>query len=149
VGGFNNAFTADDVTAYYEVVPANHLERLLWAEAERMSSLVVDEAIFASERDVVKEEFRQRILANPYGRLFGLALTQNSFREHPYKRPGIGSIEELNAATIEDVRAFHATYYRPDNASLIVVGNFDPAQLNRWVDQYFGRVKRPAGAIPA
>jgi zinc protease len=148
VGGFNNAFTADDVTAYYEVVPANHLERLLWAEAERMGSLVVDEAIFASERDVVKEEYRQRILASPYGRLFGVALTQNSFREHPYKRPGIGDIEQLNAATIADVRAFHATYYRPDNASLIVVGNFDPAQLDRWVDQYFGRVQRPSVAIP-
>jgi zinc protease len=147
VGGFNNAFTADDVTAYFEVVPANHMERLLWAEAERMGNLVVDPAIFASERDVVKEEYRQRYLANPYGRL-NIALTENSFQLHPYKRPGIGDIEQLDAATIEDVRAFHATYYRPDNAHLIVVGNFDPAQLNRWVDQYFGKVQRPAARIP-
>src|SRR5690606_35784176 len=72
VGGFNNAFTADDMTGYFEVVPANHLERMLFAEAERMGSLVVDEATFASERDVVKEEYRQRYLASPYGRLFGL-----------------------------------------------------------------------------
>src|SRR5690606_19576544 len=69
VGGFNNAFTADDMTAYFEVVPANHLERMLFAEAERLGSLVVDEASFASERDVVKEEYRQRYLASPYGRL--------------------------------------------------------------------------------
>src|SRR5690554_2000179 len=69
VGGYNNAFTADDVTAYHEVVPANHLERILFAEAERMGSLVVDEATFVSERDVVKNEYRQRILASPYGRL--------------------------------------------------------------------------------
>ena len=78
VGGFNNASTYDDFTNYYEVIPANHLERLLWAEAERMGSLVVDAEIFDSERDVVKEELRQRILAAPYGRLFGLMLPQAS-----------------------------------------------------------------------
>src|SRR5688500_20292904 len=70
VGGFNNATTRDDVTPYYEVVPSNYLETLLWAEAERMGSLVVDEATFKSERGVVKEELRFRVLAPPYGRLF-------------------------------------------------------------------------------
>src|ERR1044071_3824914 len=72
VGGFNNAFTADDVTVYYEVVPSNYVETLLWAEADRLSGLKVDEANFKSERDVVKEEFRQSILAPPYGRFFYL-----------------------------------------------------------------------------
>src|SRR5688572_20653382 len=148
VGGFNNASTWDDFTNYYEVVPANHLERLLWAESERMGSLVVDEAVFKSERDVVKEELRQRILARPYGKLFGLYLSQSAFDVHPYARPGIGSIEELDAATVEDVRAFHATYYRPDNAVLVVAGNFDPAQLDQWIDQYFAPIQRPASAIP-
>ncbi len=148
VGGANNAFTADDVTAYQEVVPANHLNRILWAEADRMATLVVDDAVFRSERDVVKEEFRQRILANPYGRLFGLLSAQTAFQVHPYGRPGIGNIEELDAATIEDVRAFHATYYRPDNATLVVAGNFDPAQLDRWVDEYFGPVRRPTTPLP-
>jgi hypothetical protein len=76
VGGFNNASTWDDFTNYYEVVPANHLQRLLWAEAERLGSLVIDEAVFKSERDVVKEELRQRVLANPYGRFFALNITQ-------------------------------------------------------------------------
>jgi len=147
VGGFNNASTYDDFTNYYEVVPANHLQRLLWAEAERLGSLVIDEAVFKSERDVVKEELRQRVLANPYGRFFNLYLTQASFTDHPYKRPGIGSIEELDAATVDDVRAFHQAYYRPDNAALIVVGNFDETQLSAWIDQYFGPLKTPATPI--
>ncbi len=147
VGGFNNASTYDDFTNYYEVVPANHLERLLWVEAQRLGSLVVDEAVFKSERDVVKEELRQSVLSQPYGRLFYLYLPQASYSTHPYKRPGIGSIEELDAATIDDVRAFHAAYYRPDNAALIVVGNFDEAQLAAWVDKYFAPLTRPAEPI--
>lgn len=148
VGGFNNASTYDDFTNYYEVVPANYLERILWAEADRMGSLVVDESTFASERDVVKEELRQRVLASPYGRLFYLYLNQANYAVHPYGRPGIGSIEDLDAATVEDVRAFHATYYRPDNAILVVAGNFDPDELDAWVDQYFGDIERPDRPIP-
>ncbi len=148
VGGFNNASTYDDFTNYFQVVPANHLRRILWAEAERMSSLVVDPAVFDSERDVVKEELRQRILASPYGRLFGFYLAQANFSVHPYGRPGIGSIEDLDAATVEDVRAFHATWYRPDNAVLVVAGNFDPAQLDAWINEYFGDIARPNRPIP-
>jgi zinc protease len=148
VGGFNNASTYDDFTNYYQVVPANHLRRILWMEAERMSSLVIDEATFDSERDVVKEELRQRILASPYGRLFGFFLAQANFSVHPYGRPGIGSLEDLDAATVEDVRAFHATYYRPDNAVLVVAGNFNPAELDQWVNEYFGDIARPNRPIP-
>ena len=148
VGGFNNASTYDDFTNYYEVVPANHLERVLWAEAERMGTLVVDQAIFASERDVVKEEYRQRILASPYGKLFGLYLAQTNFGVHPYGRPGIGSIEDLDAATVDDVRAFHAAYYRPDNAVLVISGNFDQAALDSWVDRYFAPIATPKRPIP-
>jgi zinc protease len=149
VGGFNNASTWDDFTNYYEVVPANHLERLIFAEADRMGSLVVDADVFASERDVVKEEYRQSYQANPYSRFFGLFVPQTVYEAHPYRRPGIGSIEELNAATIDDVRRFHATYYRPDNAVLIVAGNFDQAQLDGWIDRYFGGLTNPATALPA
>lgn len=147
VGGFNNATTLDDATAYYEVVPSNYLETLLWAEAERMGSLNVDEANFKSERDVVKEEFRFRILAPPYGRFF-YALQKNSFIKHPYRRPGIGSIEDLDAATIDDVRAFHVTYYRPDNAVLIVVGDFEQQQMDGWIDKYFTPIPKPQTQIP-
>ena len=148
VGGFNNASTADDFTNYYEVVPANQLERVLWAEADRMGTLVVDQSTFASERDVVKEEYRQRILAQPYGKLFGLYISQTTFTVHPYGRPGIGSIEDLDASTVEDVRAFHAAYYRPDNAVLVVSGNFDQATFDQWVDKYFGPLAKPARPIP-
>jgi zinc protease len=147
VGGHNNAFTADDMTVYWEIVPSNYLETLLWAEAERLSGLNVNEKNFLSERDVVKEEFRQSYLANPYGRLF-LEMEKKSWAAHPYKRPGIGNIDELNAATIEDVRAFHTTYYRPDNATVIVVGDFEPKQLDAWVDKYFANLSKPSAAIP-
>lgn len=148
VGGYNNASTADDYTNYFEVVPANHLQRLLFAEADRMASLVVEPKSFASERDVVKEELRQRTLAQPYGKLFSIYYPKLAYSVHPYARPGIGSLEELESAGIDDVRAFHATYYRPDNAVLVVSGNFDPAQLNHWVDEYFAKIKRPTTAIP-
>lgn len=144
VGGLNNASTADDFTNYFEVIPANHLQRLLWAESERMGSLVVDEANFKSERDVVKEELRQRVLAQPYGRLFTLYVPEATYKVSPYHRPGIGSIADLDAATLDDVRAFHEEYYRPDDAALIVVGNFDEARLDSWIDQYFGPLKNPA-----
>src|SRR4030081_1571792 len=100
VGGNNNAYTADDVTVYYEIVPSNYLETLLWAEADRLSGLTVDEESFHSERAVVEEEFRQSILAPPYGKFF-YALDQKSYTTHPYKRPTIGSIEDLDAATVE------------------------------------------------
>lgn len=148
VGGFNNASTWDDFTNYYEVVPSNYLETLLWAEADRMVNLNVDEKNFNSERDVVKEEFRQRILANPYGMLFGQYIEKLSFTTHPYKRPGIGNLEELQAATPADANEFYKTFYRPDNAVLIVVGDFDQKQFDGWVDKYFGRIAKPSGSIP-
>ncbi len=147
VGGQNNAFTAEDMTAYQSEVPSNHLERLLWAEAERLGGLQVDQASFESERKVVIEELRQRVLADPYGRLFN-ALPGNAFERHPYRRPVIGSEADLNAATLADVQRFHTTYYRPDNAVLIVVGDFDPAQLDGWVDRYFGPLATPSQPIP-
>ena len=149
VGGFNNASTNDDFTDYYETVPANHLERILWAEAERMSNLVVDEGVFRSERDVVKEELRQSVLAHPYGRLFDLLFPQISFDRSPLPPPRHRHRSRTwTRPRVEDVRAFHATYYRPDNAVLIVVGNFDQAQLDAWVDQYFGPVRKPATPLP-
>src|SRR4029077_16585383 len=147
VGGENNAYTAPDVTVYHEVVPSNYLEPVLWAEAERMSSLALNDANFNSERDVVKEEYRQRILANPYGE-FSLAIEQKSFAAHPYRRPGIGNIAELDASHLPEVKAFHSTFYRPDNATLIVVGDFKATDLETWTKKYFGPVARPTEKIP-
>jgi zinc protease len=147
VGGWNNATTLEDATAYFEVVPSNHLERILWAEGERMGALNVDDGNFQSERDVVKEEFRYRILTPPYGQLF-YAIETESFTKHPYKFPGIGSMENLDAATIDDVRSFHSTFYRPDNAVLIVAGDFEPKQLDAWVDKYLGAIAKPPTEVP-
>ncbi|HKO96313.1 MAG TPA: pitrilysin family protein [Pyrinomonadaceae bacterium] len=147
VGGFNNAFTNPDVTVYYEVVPSNYLETLLWAEADRLSGLTVDEPNFKSERSVVQEEFRQGVLAPPYGMLEYL-IEQQSFITHPYKRSTIGSIEDLDAASLDNVRAFHQTFYRPDNATLVVVGDFDAKQFDTWVDKYFGVLSKPSLPLP-
>jgi len=147
VGGENNAFTEEDVTVYFEAVPSNYAEELLWAEADRMANLSVGNEDFISERLVVEEEFRQSYLARPYGRL-ELAVETNSWVAHPYKRGVIGSIANLDAATIEDVRKFHSTYYRPDNATLIVSGDIDPVQVDGWVDKYFGRITKPSTDIP-
>jgi zinc protease len=147
VGGNNNASTDDDFTEYHEVAPANHLERLLWAESERMGALVVDQATFVSERQVVEEELRGDA-ARPYDNLFRLDVPAANYTTSSYARSPIGNIADLDAATLDDVRAFHAQYYRPDNAVLVVSGNFDPAQLDRWVDKYFGPIARPAWPIP-
>ena len=147
VGGENNAYTAPDVTVYHEVVPSNYLEPVLWAEAERMASLALNDANFNSERDVVKEEYRQRILANPYGE-FSLAIDQQSFAVHPYKRPSIGNITELDAAQLPEVKAFHSTFYRPDNATLVVVGDFKASDLETWTKKYFGPIPKPTTKIP-
>lgn len=146
VGGFNNASTWPDFTNYFEVVPSNYLEVLLWAEADRMVNLNVDEASFNSERDVVKEEYRQSILANPYGRFYWL-MDDLSFQKHPYKRGVIGNLEELSAATRSDAEKFYKDFYRPDNAVLIVVGDFEQKQFDGWVDKHFGAIKKPLGEI--
>ncbi|MDQ2747141.1 MAG: insulinase family protein [Acidobacteriota bacterium] len=148
VGGEgSNASTSDDFTDYIDVVPSNNLEALIWAEADRMVNLNVDEANFKSERAVVEEEFRQSVLAQPYGQ-FGEAIQQQMFDVHPYKRTTIGSIEDLEAATNSDAEKFYKTFYRPDNAMLVVVGDFDQAQFDGWVNKYFNKVNKPNGAIP-
>jgi zinc protease len=147
VGGMNNAGTGDDNTDYYNVVPSNHLERLLWAEAERMSNLDVNDANFKSERAVVEEEYRQRVLASPYGRFYE-SFAPRSYTVHPYRRGVIGNVDELEAASLDDVRAFHRTYYRPDNAVLIVAGDFDANEVDAWIDKYFAGIARPATPIP-
>jgi zinc protease len=147
IGGFNNAFTTEDITNYYEVIPSNHLERLLWAEADRLASLTVNDTNFATEREVVIGEYDQRILAEPYGLLDEL-VNREAYRVHPYRRGVIGSPAELNAAALEDVVAFHATYYRPDNAVVVVAGDCDVEETFGWIERYFGRIPTPPSPIP-
>jgi zinc protease len=146
-GGMRNAATGFDRTYYYESVPANQLEAMLWAHAERMGRSVLDREVFEAERSIVKEEMRQTVLSQPYGRLQAYYAIDTGFTGHPYRRPVIGTVADLDAATLEDARAFHANFYRPDNAILIVSGNFDQTQLDRWIAQHLGTLRRPATPI--
>ena len=143
-GGAVNASTDFDRTIYWETVPSNHLERVLWLEADRMSSLVVNEENFTKEREVVKEERRLRFENPPYGMLAEWVLDA-TFQNFPYKYLPIGSMTDLNAATAADVKAFFDTYYVPDNASLVIVGDFDPKAALEHARKYFGRIPRSQG----
>src|SRR6187551_392711 len=110
VGGQANAYTNEDTTVFWQTIPAQYLPLALWMEADRMASLRVDEKAFVAEREVVKEERRMRIENPPFGLLNEL-ISFNAFDVHPYKHPVIGSMTDLNAATIDDVRDFYKTYY--------------------------------------
>ena len=147
VGGVMNAYTTDDVTVYWETVPANYLERVFWLEADRMRSLDVSEENFSSEREVVKEERRVRVESPPYGDLFE-TLYANAFDVHPYRHTPIGSMQDLDNTTVEDVRNFYETYYSPSNAYLIVAGDFDTDQAMSWIEQYFGSIPAREEAVP-
>ena len=148
VGGIRNASTGDDRTNYYEIVPAQYLETLLWTHAERMARPVVDSEVFERERSIVKEELRQRVLAQPYGRLMRFVIPENSFDVLPLRRSGIGSIAQLDAANLDDARGFHQAYYGPDTATLIVAGNFELKQLKAQVARLFGPIPRRARPQP-
>ena len=147
VGGFYNAETTDDSTNFFETFPSNYLQRVLWLEADRMGSLNVNEANFDSERDVVKEERRVRVENQPYGYieqdLRAAAFTVNGYHHTP-----IGSMEDLDKATLADVREFHDTYYKPNNATLVIVGDFDSAQALAWTKEYFEGIPASAKPIP-
>ena len=112
-----------------------------------MATLRVDEDAFKREREVVKEERRMRIENQPYGRLNEI-IYDKAFTTHPYKHPTIGSMADLEAATIQDVRDFHSTYYVPENAVLTIVGDFDTPQALQLVNQYFARVPKAAKPVP-
>jgi zinc protease len=147
VGGRANAYTTEDTTVFWQTLPAQYLPMVLWMEADRMATLRIDEGSFKREREVVKEERRMRVENQPYGRLQEIIL-DNSFRVHPYKHPTIGSMADLEAASIADVRDFHSTFYVPENATLTIVGDIDSAQALQLVTQYFGRVPKAAKPVP-
>src|SRR5829696_6411964 len=156
VGGNNNGSTSNDRTNYYENVPANYLESALWLEADRMGFLLdkLDSAKFVAQRDIVQNERRQGIDNQPYGRA-GEILTAATFPEnHPYSWSVVGYMSDLQQATVEDVKNFFRVYYAPSNATLTIVGDFEPAQARAWVTKYFGplprgkAITRPAVAPP-
>src|SRR5262249_27594740 len=140
-GGVSNAYTQDDVTVYWETFPANYLEKVLWMEADRMRTLDVSETNFKSERDVVKEERLTRIDNPPYGDINEL-LYDNAFQVHPYKHVTIGSMKDLDAATINDVREFYRSYYVPNNATIVIAGDFKTEQTFDWMKKYFAAIAK-------
>ena len=147
VGGQANAYTEDDVTVFWETVPAQYLPLALWLEADRMASLRITKETFSNERDVVKEERRMRVDNQPYGRLNEIIYSL-AFTTHPYQHATIGSMKDLEAASVEDVRDFYNTYYVPANATLALVGDFDAAQAKELVSEYLGRVPKADRAVP-
>ena len=147
LGGQSNAYTTDDETVFWESVPQQYLPLIMWLEADRMATLRIDKETFQSEREVVKEERRMRVDNQPYGRLTEF-IFDNAFTTHPYKHQTIGSMEDLQAASIEDVRDFYQTYYVPENATVVVVGDFETAQAKEQAAQYFGRVPKAAHPVP-
>ena len=144
VGGANNGTTSNDRTEYWDVVPSNYLESALWLESDRMGFLLdsLDLAKLNAQRDIVKNERRQRIDNAPYGRWQEIMAAATYPKTHPYSWPVIGSMADLSAASEQDVKDFFRLYYVPNNATLAIVGDFDPAQAKAWVAKYFGGLPR-------
>jgi predicted Zn-dependent peptidase len=141
-GGWNNAWTSQDRTNYFDVGPSHMLPLLLWLEADRLQALgsQIDQSKLDTQRDVVRNERRQQVENQPYG-VAELELPALLFPEgHPYHHPVIGSYQDLEAATVGDVRAFFDSWYVPRNASLVIAGDFDPAEAKTLVQRYFGSV---------
>ncbi|HUF25388.1 MAG TPA: pitrilysin family protein [Gemmatimonadaceae bacterium] len=152
VGGNNNGSTSNDRTNYYQTVPSNYLETMFWLEADRMGFLLetLDTVKFVAQRDVVQNERRQGVDNQPYGRAFEIMASAMYAPSHPYSWPVIGYMTDLQAASLEDVRAFFRTYYAPTNATIAIVGDFQPAEARRLVAKYFGDLPRgPAITRPA
>jgi zinc protease len=144
-GGTLNAYTSQDVTYYYEILPSNQLELGLWLESERMLHARVDQKGIDTQREVVKEEKRQNFDNRPYGTVV-MAIAERLFQEHPYRWTPIGSMEHLDAANEEDYQSFYRQFYVPNNAVLSIAGAIDIAQTRRLVEKYFGAI--PRGAQP-
>ncbi|MHC4846702.1 MAG: M16 family metallopeptidase, partial [Planctomycetota bacterium] len=139
-GGNANAYTSFDQTVYVQELPSNQLEMVLWLEAERMSALKIDEGGFATERKVVEEE-RRLGLNQPFGDVLEKLLTA-LFTEHPYRWSPIGQIEHLRASTADDIQKFWDTYYVPNNATLVVVGDVTHDEVRRLAHRSFGWIPR-------
>jgi zinc protease len=155
VGGNNNGSTTNDRTNYFENIPSNYLESTLWMEADRMGFLLdtLDITKLNAQRDIVKNERRQNYDNQPYGRVAEIFSAAMYPKGHPYSWPVIGSMVDLSAASEEDVKAFFRLYYAPNNATIAIVGDFDPAQAKAWITKYFGDlpqgkpVERPSVAL--
>ena len=142
VGSSTNGSTSRDRTNYFEVVPTDGLEKALWAEADKLGFFIntVTESVVAKEKQVVKNEKRQSVDNRPYGHNEDV-IDRAMFPEgHPYRWQVIGSLADLDAATLADAKEFHARWYGPNNATLVVAGDIDPAQTMEWIEKYFGEI---------
>ncbi len=142
-GGSNNANTSDDRTYYYENFPSNNLELGLWMESERMLHPIIDQKGVDTQNEVVKEEKRLRVDNAPYGQILA-EVKKNLYTKHPYRWATIGSMEHLDAATLEEFQAFNDKFYVPNNATLVVAGDIDIEKTKKMVEDYFGPI--PKGA---
>ncbi|MET7028483.1 M16 family metallopeptidase [Sediminicola luteus] len=142
-GGRNNANTSQDRTYYYEVFPSNNLKLGLWLESERMLHPVIDQKGIDTQNEVVKEEKRLQYDNSPYGQIFPV-VGKSLFKKHPYKDPNIGYMEDLDAATLEDVIAYKKKYYVPNNAVLVVAGDINIGETKKMIQDYFAPI--PKGA---
>jgi predicted Zn-dependent peptidase len=140
-GGVNNANTSDDRTYYYEVFPSNSLELGLWMESERLMHPIINKIGVETQNEVVKEEKRMRYDNQPYGNILP-EVKKNMFKKHPYRWTTIGSMQDLDAATLEEFQAFNKKFYTPNNAVLVVAGDFDKTKTKEWIQKYFGPIPR-------
>jgi predicted Zn-dependent peptidase len=140
-GGTNNANTSDDRTYYYEVFPSNNLELGLWMESERMLHPIINQIGVDTQNEVVKEEKRLRYDNSPYGQIIP-EVKKNIFKNHPYRWTTIGSMDHLDAATLEEFQAFNKKFYMPNNAVLVVAGDFKTDEAKQWIQKYFGNIKK-------
>jgi len=145
-GGQNNANTSDDRTYYYEVFPSNNLQLALWMESERMLHPVINQIGVDTQNEVVKEEKRLRYDNSPYGQLL-YAVKKNIFFKHPYRWTTIGSMEHLDAATLDEFKAFFKKFYVPNNAVLVLAGDFEKTQAKQWINDYFAPIPKGADVI--
>ncbi len=145
-GGENNAFTTNDYTTFYEIMPADNLETALWLESDRMLALSISKRALDVQRKVVVEEFKETCLNEPYGDSWH-HLSEMMFQKHPYRWPVIGLVpEHVENATIEDVRSFYKSWYNPSNAVLSIAGNVAPEHAAALAEKWFGNI--PPGIKP-
>ncbi|MFH0843465.1 MAG: pitrilysin family protein [Bacteroidota bacterium] len=143
MGGFNNGFTSRDITTYFELFPKNALEKILWLESDRMGFFInsITPRLLAIQQNVVQNEKRQSVDNSPYGFTWEV-IYKNLYPEgHPYYWDVIGSMDDIKTASIEDVKAFYSNFYGPNNATLVIAGDFDSDTVKLLIDKYFGEIK--------
>ncbi|GAA5036009.1 peptidase M16 [Marivirga lumbricoides] len=146
-GGVNNANTSNDRTYYYEILPSNQLKLGLWLESERLLHANIDQVGVETQREVVKEEKRQRVDNQPYGSILS-EIAKRAYKVHPYRWTTIGSLEHLNAASLDEFMNFYETFYVPENATISIAGDIQIEEAKKLVNQYFADIPRGGNEIP-